>query len=466
MTRRRLPRFERSPSGLLVPSRRGLLTGLAGLGGLAAFGGASPFVTRARAADAELEDRYFIFCYFSGGWDLQMCLDPKDPSEFRDDLRKITRIQPGWDQLSSEYQEMVETSVDGMVFGPAIGDIARHADKLSVIRGMSMDTLTHEVGRRRFLTGHAPVGLQAKGSSLATVLASHLGADQPMPQLSVLVESYNTDQPSWSSAIRVSSVGDLVRALQPSPRTLSPELQGLADRLLEEQEQCDAFKSTFHRESMDFRRAAQNLVDQGLDARFDFGSDSTEMEALRDLYDIDPEDLASAPAQAAAAVTAITAGISRCVSIVVADDLDSHGPEWSSAHAPRIASGFDLMAAIIDDLEGREFGDTGESWLDRTMVIGFSEFGRSPLLNSSGGRDHYLHNAAVLAGGGVRGGSLVGQSSDVGMAPTPTDLLTGQRDEGGVTVRPEHLFRAILQSVGIQEDVVEYGVDPLSAVFS
>ena len=107
----------------------------------------------------------------------------------------------------------------------------------------------------------------------------------------------------------------------------------------------------------------------------------------------------------------------------------------------------------------------GGSWLERTTVVGFSEFGRSPLLNSSGGRDHYLHNAAVLAGGGIRGGRVIGASSDVGMAPTPTDLRTGMPSDSGETIRPEHLFRAILSDLGISDDIADYGVDPLTALY-
>ena len=49
-----------------------------------------------------------------------------------------------------------------MTFGPYLGDLLGHASKLAVVRGISMDTLTHEVGRRRFLTG----GFQASGSGL------------------------------------------------------------------------------------------------------------------------------------------------------------------------------------------------------------------------------------------------------------------------------------------------------------
>ena len=66
----------------------------------------------------------------------------------------------------------------------------------------------------------------------------------------------------------------------------------------------------------------------------------------------------------------------------------------------------------------------------------------------------------------MRGGQVIGASSNTGMAPTPTDLATGQSSESGETVRPEHLFRAILQNVGIKEDVVDYGVNPLSALFA
>ena len=45
------------------------------------------------------------------------------------------------------------------------------AQKICVVRGMSMETLTHEAGRRRFITGKPPSGLLARGSSGATWLA-------------------------------------------------------------------------------------------------------------------------------------------------------------------------------------------------------------------------------------------------------------------------------------------------------
>ena len=77
-----------------------------------------------------------------------------------------------------------------------------------------------------------------------------------MPQLSVLVESYNAGLPSWSSAIRVRSVEDLVRALEPSPDAMDPELQLLVAGFLEAQGQCDGLDGPFQQDALEFRTAA------------------------------------------------------------------------------------------------------------------------------------------------------------------------------------------------------------------
>ena len=108
------------------------------------------------------------------------------------------------------------------MFGPHIGELARHSEKLAIVRGMNMETLTHEAGRRRFLTGRPPSGLQARGSSGTSWLSAHLGADEPIPNLSVQVEAFNVDQPNYASALRVSNTDDLLRTLAPADPTLPP----------------------------------------------------------------------------------------------------------------------------------------------------------------------------------------------------------------------------------------------------
>ena len=66
--------------------------------------------------------------------------------------------------------------------------------------------------------------------------------------------------------------------------------------------------------------------------------------------------------------------------------------------------------------------------LDQTLVIAMGEFGRTPKLNTSAGRDHWPRVfSVVLAGGGVTGGQVVGSSDRVGESPasrpvTPADL--------------------------------------------
>ena len=66
------------------------------------------------------------------------------------------------------------------------------------------------------------------------------------------------------------------------------------------------------------------------------------------------------------------------------------------------------MSALIEDLSAQGMYD------DVTIVL-WGEFGRTPRVNSSGGRDHWPRlSMAFMAGGGTRGGVAVGQSSRKG----------------------------------------------------
>lgn len=83
---------------------------------------------------------------------------------------------------------------------------------------------------------------------------------------------------------------------------------------------------------------------------------------------------------------------------------------------------FDLaFSALVEDLDRRGL-------LDETLIVAMGEFGRTPKLNTAAGRDHWPRVFSVLlAGGGVQGGQVVGQSDAVGESPaerpvTPSDL--------------------------------------------
>lgn len=79
------------------------------------------------------------------------------------------------------------------------------------------------------------------------------------------------------------------------------------------------------------------------------------------------------------------------------------------------------LSGLITDLHERGL-------LDETLVIVMGEFGRTPKLNVEGGRDHWPRVFSVaLAGGGIRGGQVLGESDSVGESPkthpvTPSDL--------------------------------------------
>ncbi|MCA9173706.1 MAG: DUF1501 domain-containing protein [Planctomycetales bacterium] len=79
------------------------------------------------------------------------------------------------------------------------------------------------------------------------------------------------------------------------------------------------------------------------------------------------------------------------------------------------------LSGLLQDLEDR-------GMLDETLVVVMGEFGRTPKLNTNGGRDHWPRVFSVaMAGGGVRGGQVIGSSDAVGESPadrpvTPADL--------------------------------------------
>jgi hypothetical protein len=77
--------------------------------------------------------------------------------------------------------------------------------------------------------------------------------------------------------------------------------------------------------------------------------------------------------------------------------------------------------ALLDDLSERGL-------LDETLVVWMGDFGRTPKINKDAGRDHWPQcYSVVLAGGGIRGGQVVGESDATGAAPrlrpvTPADI--------------------------------------------
>ena len=96
--------------------------------------------------------------------------------------------------------------------------------------------------------------------------------------------------------------------------------------------------------------------------------------------------------------------------------------------------------------------------LETTLVVATGEFGRTPKLNAAGGRDHWPGVwSAVLAGGGIRGGQVVGASDRTPRprqptGPSPQDLLATMYHSLGIS-RAQYLQTAAGESFALVEDV-------------
>ena len=120
---------------------------------------------------------------------------------------------------------------------------------------------------------------------------------------------------------------------------------------------------------------------------------------------------------------------------------------------PGLATTFDRgFAALLDAL--RAVGQ-----LEQTLIVVSGEFGRTVgPLNGQAGRDHFLQQSVVFAGGGVHGGQVIGSTNSTGSV-TENPGWSRNRD-----VRPEDIEASIYSALGINWTTIRYD-DPLGRGF-
>lgn len=110
------------------------------------------------------------------------------------------------------------------------------------------------------------------------------------------------------------------------------------------------------------------------------------------------------------------------------DMHDRHFQQLQDRHAPMFDQ---ALAALLDDLAARGL-------LEGTVVIAAGEFGRTPKINGKAGRDHWHQcYSGLIAGGGVRGGVVIGESDAQAEHPlrqpvTPADLFATALGQLGI----------------------------------
>ena len=92
-----------------------------------------------------------------------------------------------------------------------------------------------------------------------------------------------------------------------------------------------------------------------------------------------------------------------------------------------------------------------------------SEFGRTPLRNGAGGKDHWPYGSALLVGSGVAGNQMVGRT-DADLIAEPVSFNSGTPASGGDIIACENLGAALLEIGGLDADKFLPGVQVLEAV--
>ena len=96
---------------------------------------------------------------FLGGWDAILTTDPKDPELYDDDELTVAEygVETGYGDLGLS-SDLVFLPMSMGSFGPYIGDLENFANRISVVRGMTVTSVAHEAAQMHLFTGKTPAG--------------------------------------------------------------------------------------------------------------------------------------------------------------------------------------------------------------------------------------------------------------------------------------------------------------------
>jgi uncharacterized protein (DUF1501 family) len=154
-------------------------------------------------------------------------------------------------------------------------------------------------------------------------------------------------------------------------------------------------------------------------------------------------------ARAAIAGQAMVNGVSNVISVSLAGGLDDHFDLFGQ-QAVSQREGWDALGRLIAYLKSKTVpGSTKNFWQCTSMMV-FSEFSRTPMINTRDGRDHHLTSSCLLAGPGIRGNTVFGASSNTGMTSQKWNFATGALDAtAGAQIRPADVHATLLDSMGL-----------------
>ena len=344
--------------------------------------------------------RSVIQIYLPGGMAAQESFDPKiyAPIEYRGPLGSVA------------------TKLPGVHFSEHLKKTAAIADKLAIVRSMTHGEAAHERGQHNMFTGYRPSPVLTY-PSFGSVISHELGPRENLPPYVCIPNEAN---PFAGTGFLGSSYGAFSLGADPANGNFSVrdlklpngvdtarfdrrrQMRAVVDEHFSQLEKSDVL------EGMDtFYQRAYSLISSDK-ARAAFAINE-EPGALRDTYGRN-----EAGQRMLLARRLVEAGV-RMVSLSYGGW--DHHDNIKNAMAGGMPAFDQAFSALINDLDNRGL-------LQTTLVMVTTEFGRTPKINATAGRDHWPKVFSIaLAGGGLKRGLVYGASDATGGEPE-TDPLT------------------------------------------
>jgi hypothetical protein len=397
-------------------SRRDLLRA----SGLGLLGSVSCSWLPAFAAAAEKSPRHLILLWMSGG--------PTQTDTF--DMKP--------EHANGGQFKPIDTNVSGIQISEHLPGLAKHADKLAIVRGLSTTEGDHGRGTFLMRTGERPGGnlkYPAIGSSLSKELGT-VTAD--LPNYFSIASQVALNPAAFSPGFLGPKYAAASVSVLSAPAATGANAQQLANAQQSAANDSPA-ATEFTELGVDFLRRPSHVSSaseqrrlqlwQAMEAEFLESRKSAAVEAHQTVYQralrvmqsasADAFDLQSEPVTTRQAYGPGVFGqgcllarrlIERGVPVVevTLDGWDTHVQNFESVQ--RLSRELDAgWSALLDDLQQRGL-------LESTTILWMGEFGRTPVINEMVGRDHFPAAwSCVFAGGGIRGGQVHGKTSPDGM---------------------------------------------------
>lgn len=412
---------QRTPRAPGRASRRDFIR----IGGLSAFGlGAFGLGLRDALGDARSSAsstaRNCILIWLDGGPSHLETFDlkPAAPAEVRGPFQPIA------------------TSVEGIEICELMPQTAKVMDHVALVRSVTSPLGEHNLGTHYMLTGYKPTPVLQYPSLGAAV--AHLRGQQRVLPNHVAVPNFRV------GGGRFTGEGFLPSSTRPFEVGGDPSKPDFRVRDLDFYPGVDSKRVARRRQFL--RSFEKQGGFEDADPGFEQAFRLLESADARQAFDLSQEDpkVRNRYGRKAIGQSCLLARrlIERGVPFVTVNNRgwDTHNDAYTrlkegytGARVPvGLIPSLDLaFGALLNDLSERGL-------LDETLIVVMGEFGRTPKLNTSGGRDHWPRVFSVaLAGGGIRGGQVVGSSDAVGESPK-------QRP-----IKPADLAATIYKALGI-----------------